>query len=82
MASRWQKYDRYLVPVILDLSYPSLVPANNLIAALSYSANGSEVETVIIDGEITMENREIRTMDEERILFETQKIMDNIRKAL
>lgn len=67
---------------ILNLNTPSMRPVNNPLASLSYSANGSEVETVIIDGEITMENREIKTMDEERILFETQKIMDNIRKSL
>ncbi len=49
---------------ILDLNVPSLTPRNNLIAGLSYSANGSEVETVIIDGKITMENRRVLTMDE------------------
>ncbi len=50
---------------ILDLNNPSLMPANNLIAGLSYSANGSEVDTVIIDGKITMEGRKILTMDEQ-----------------
>lgn len=67
---------------ILNLNTPSMRPVNNPIASLSYSANGSEVETVLINGEITMENREIKTMDEERILFETQKIMDTIREKL
>ncbi len=49
---------------ILNLNTPSLTPRNNLIAGLSYSANGSEVETVIIDGRVTMEDRKILTMDE------------------
>ena len=52
---------------ILNLNTPSLTPRNNLIAGLSYSANGSEVETVIIDGRITMENRKVLTMDEELV---------------
>lgn len=52
---------------ILNLNTPSLTPRNNLIAGLSYSANGSEVETVIIDGKITMENRKVLTMDEELV---------------
>lgn len=60
---------------ILDLNTPSMWPRNNPIAALSYSANGAEVDTVIINGEITMEHRNILTMDEERILFENEKIM-------
>lgn len=54
---------------ILNLNTPSLTPRNNLLAGFSYSANGSEVETVIIDGKITMENRRILTMDEE-IVYE------------
>lgn len=52
---------------ILDLNVPSLTPRNNLIAGLSYSANGSEVDTVIINGEITMEHRKLLTIDEELV---------------
>lgn len=60
---------------ILDLNTPSLTPRNNLIAGLSYSANGSEVDTVIIDGKVTMEGRKILTMDEALVY---QKIQDII----
>ncbi|MBQ7680402.1 MAG: amidohydrolase [Butyrivibrio sp.] len=63
---------------ILDLKQPSLQPVNNLVAALSYSANGSEVDTVIIDGVVTMEHRRILTMDEERIYAENARIMERI----
>ena len=52
---------------ILDLNVPSLTPRNNLIAGLSYSANGSEVDTVIINGQITMEHRKLLTIDEELV---------------
>ena len=57
---------------------PSMWPRNNPVAAFSYSANGSECESMIIDGELTMENGQVLTMDEERILFETEKIMERI----
>lgn len=60
---------------ILNLNTPSLTPRNNLIAGLSYSANGSEVETVIIDGKITMENRKILTMDEELVYKRINEII-------
>ena len=60
---------------ILNLNVPSLTPRNNLIAGLSYSANGSEVETVIIDGKITMENRKILTMDEELVYKKVNEII-------
>ncbi|MBQ6441856.1 MAG: amidohydrolase [Lachnospiraceae bacterium] len=67
---------------IFSLKRPSMWPVNNPVAALSYSANGSEAETVIIDGQITMENGEMKTLDEEKILFETRKIMDRIQESL
>jgi 5-methylthioadenosine/S-adenosylhomocysteine deaminase len=61
--------------VILDLNTPSLTPRNNLIAGLSYSANGSEVDTVIINGQITMEGRKLLTMDEALVYSKIQDII-------
>ena len=63
---------------ILKLDTPSFMPKNNLIAGLSYSANGSEVDTVIINGKITMENRKVLTMDEEKIYEEITKICERL----
>lgn len=60
---------------ILNLNTPSLMPRNNLIAGLSYSANGSEVETVIIDGKITMENKTVLTLNEELIYSKVNEII-------
>lgn len=60
---------------ILNLNTPSLTPRNNLIAGLSYSANGSEVETVIIDGKITMEERKVLTMDEGLVYKKVNEII-------
>lgn len=59
---------------LLDLDTPSMMPNNNLIAALAYSACGSEVDTVIIDGKVVMEHRELRTIDEERVFAEIRRI--------
>ena len=63
---------------ILRLDVPSMVPANNLIAALSYSANGSETDTVIIDGKIVMEGRAMKTVDEERVYHEIRRICKKV----
>lgn len=60
---------------ILDLNTPSLTPRNNLLAGLSYSANGSEVDTVIVNGRITMEGRKILTMDEKLVYKKIQDII-------
>lgn len=59
---------------ILNLRTPSMIPRNDLLAALCYSANGSEVETVVIDGKITMEDGKILTLDEDRIYAEISRI--------
>ena len=64
--------------VLLDLDAPSLTPLNNAVAALSYSANGSEVDTVIIDGKVVMRGRELITIDEERVRFEIARICQRL----
>lgn len=60
---------------IIDLNNPSLMPTNNLLAGLSYSVNGSEVDTVIINGEITMEGRRILTLDEQTVYAKVNEII-------
>ncbi|MCI8813824.1 MAG: amidohydrolase [Lachnospiraceae bacterium] len=59
---------------ILNLRTPSMTPRNDLLAGLCYSANGSEVETLIIDGRIVMEDRKVLTLDEDRIYAEISRI--------
>lgn len=53
-------------------------PLHNIISALAYSVQGSDVDTMIVDGKIIMENRDIKTLDTEKIMFfllkEYQKI--------
>ena len=63
---------------LLDLDVPSLTPLNNAVAALSYSANGSEVDTVIIDGRVVMRGRELLTIDEERVRHEIGRICERL----
>ena len=64
---------------ILDLNSVTLNPRSDLISALAYAACGSEVETVIADGRILMENRELKTVDEGRVIFEANRIYERIK---
>ncbi|NLY46600.1 MAG: amidohydrolase [Tissierella sp.] len=59
--------------ILLDLDKPHFYPRHNLVSAISYSAHGSDVDTVIVDGKIIMENREIKTLDIELIKFMVEK---------
>ena len=59
--------------IILDLKAPELLPHNDIVSSLVYSAYGTEVETVMVNGRIVMEDRVLTTIDEERLRFEIQK---------
>jgi 5-methylthioadenosine/S-adenosylhomocysteine deaminase len=63
---------------ILDLDRPNMQPLGEPVAALCYSANGSEVETVIVGGELLLENRRFTTIDLEKVQHETKRICERI----
>jgi len=65
--------------VILNTDKPHLCPLNNPISAVAYAAQASDVDTVIVDGRILMENRELKTIDEEMIKHRVRDITKRIR---
>jgi len=58
---------------LVSLRQPHLVPAHNPVSHLVYAASGSDVDTVIIDGRIIMKNRQVLTLDEEKIIQEANE---------
>ncbi|MDU5099762.1 MAG: amidohydrolase [Peptoniphilus grossensis] len=52
---------------IFDLESNSFTPRNNLISALVYSANSSDVESVICDGKFIMRDRKLVNVDEKEV---------------
>jgi 5-methylthioadenosine/S-adenosylhomocysteine deaminase len=62
---------------IINLNRLHLTPRPaDIISALVYAAEASDVETVIIDGEIIMQNRELLTMDERDVMMEATRESD------
>ena len=59
--------------VILDTNSAAWYPRYNLLSLLAYSGDSSAVDTVIVDGKILMENRELKTLDEEKIYYEAER---------
>ncbi|MEM3506424.1 MAG: amidohydrolase [Candidatus Bathyarchaeia archaeon] len=59
--------------IMIDLKKPHLTPCFNPISNLVYAAQGSDVDTVIIDGKVVMRKRRVLTMDEKKILKEAEK---------
>lgn len=59
--------------IMLDLNKPHFYPRYNLVASLVYSAQASDVETVIVDGKVLMENYELKTIDLEKVMFNAER---------
>lgn len=53
---------------VIDLEKPHLTPCPRPISNLVYSANGSDVVTTIVDGNVIMEERNVKTLNEEEII--------------
>jgi 5-methylthioadenosine/S-adenosylhomocysteine deaminase len=59
--------------ILIDLSKPHLKPLRDVYASIVYSARGSDVDTVIVDGKILMENRRVKTLNEQAVMERAQK---------
>ena len=51
-----------------------LCPENDVCANIAYSANGADVDTVMIDGNIIMQNRKMIKINEKEVMREVKKI--------
>ncbi len=54
--------------ILLDLNSPFMNPIHNIMSNIVYAANGSCVDTVIIDGEVVVRNKKVLTLDEEEVI--------------
>lgn len=64
--------------ILLDINKPHFYPKHNIISNLVYSAQGSDVDTVIVNGKILLEKGEFKTIDFEMIKFNVDRICKNI----
>ena len=64
--------------IIINTEKPWYYPKYNTKSAIVYSGNSTDVECVIIGGRIIMEKGEILTLDEEKILYEVQRIAEKL----
>jgi len=67
--------------ILVDFDKPHLIPRLNLYANLVYSAHGSDVDTVIVDGKILMTKRKVKTLNEEEVMKKAQRTALNLLKA-
>ena len=67
--------------IILDWKQPHLTPVYNYYSHLVYSATGHDVRTVMVDGTVIMDNRQILTVNEKEVISEVEKIGEEIKKG-
>jgi len=65
--------------VLVDANKPHLCPVNDATAALIYSAQAADVDTVIVDGKILVRGGKLTTLDEEKIM---SKVKETARRVL
>ncbi|MDP2708519.1 MAG: amidohydrolase, partial [bacterium] len=59
--------------ITINLDKPHLSPLYDPYSHLVYCANGSDVANVIVNGKVIMKNREVKTLDEGKILSEAKE---------
>lgn len=64
--------------VLVDVQKPHTIPMYNEISHLVYAVKSNDVETVIVDGKIVVENRNIKTVKIEELIDEFLKARDNL----
>jgi len=69
--------------ILLNLDRIHSFPAADVFTTLVYSARATDVQTVIIDGEVVMDNRELLTLDQQETLalakLELHKLMTRVK---
>lgn len=64
--------------ILIDTRKPHLYPVHDPVSAVAWAANGSDVDTVLIDGEIVMQGRRVLTLDETAVLNAVAQRQDKI----
>lgn len=67
---------------IINFKKPHLYPLYSETSHLVYAAKASDVETVIINGKIVMENRQLKTMNVEKVLEMAEKSKNTLLERL
>jgi len=68
--------------IVLDLNKPHLTPLYNVYSHLVYAASGADVDTVVINGQVVMENRRLLTIDEEEVMRKVGEISLKVKQSL
>jgi 5-methylthioadenosine/S-adenosylhomocysteine deaminase len=64
--------------VLLNLDEDNLVPLYNPLSHLAYAARSADVRTVLVDGQVVLEDRQLRTVDEPAVRRQVRALATDI----
>jgi 5-methylthioadenosine/S-adenosylhomocysteine deaminase len=64
--------------IVVDFNQPHLLPVSRYAPKLVYSARGSDVIHVIVDGQVVMEDRQMQTMDEAGVMARALEVRHDL----
>ena len=62
--------------ILVDMNRPHLVPGSTVPRLLAFYANGNDVDTVLVDGQVLMQDRQVLSVDEGAILDGAREAAD------
>ena len=65
--------------LLVDWKKPHIAPVHHADSALVNNANGNDVDTVIVDGEVVVRNKRSTKIDEVALIDECQKRIEYIK---
>jgi 5-methylthioadenosine/S-adenosylhomocysteine deaminase len=66
--------------IVVDVSELHAAPTGDVISALVYSAQPSDVRVTIIDGQVVMRDRELMTLNEPTVLVDANREAEALRR--
>ena len=72
------KYGKKADIIFIKTDKIHLCPENDVCANIVYSANGADVDTVIIDGKLIMQNRKLLNINEKQVKKNIAKVVKRL----
>jgi 5-methylthioadenosine/S-adenosylhomocysteine deaminase len=68
--------------ILLDTNKPHYFPRHNPVSSIAYSAQAADVKTVMVNGQVLLENYQLKTIDVEETMREAERMaFDLVRRA-
>ncbi len=64
--------------ILVDFSKPNLKPLHDVYANIIYACHGGDVDTVVVDGKILMEQRQLNTLNERAVIEKAERHAANL----